>query len=236
MFSIDKLLIGVTSVLVVMPVVPSAHAQTVSGNAVAVDGDSLKVGSTNVRLFGIDAPEFDQTCAKDGGTWACGSDAKAQLSSLVDGQSVDCQGQGVDQHGRMLAVCWVGRDELNEAMVSRGWAMAYRQFSEAYIPSESRAKSARLGIWSSTFISPSEYRLSKLGPAVNAPRLMAKPAVKDQPPAWKGGCVIKGNRNRRGQWIYHIPGMPYYDRTRAEEMFCSEEQARAAGYRRAIVQ
>jgi hypothetical protein len=47
--------------------------------------------------------------------------------------------------------------------------------------------------------------------------------------------VIKGNRNRRGQWIYHLPGMPYYNVTRAEEMFCTEADAQAAGYRRAIV-
>jgi hypothetical protein len=45
----------------------------------------------------------------------------------------------------------------------------------------------------------------------------------------------KGNRNRKGQWIYHVPGMPYYDATRAEEVFCTEAEARAAGYRRAIV-
>ena len=50
-----------------------------------------------------------------------------------------------------------------------------------------------------------------------------------------GSCSIKGNRNRKGQWIYHVPGMPYYDRTRPEEVFCTEAEARAAGYRRAIV-
>ena len=46
------------------------------------------------------------------------------------------------------------------------------------------------------------------------------------------GCLIKGNRNRRGEWIYHLPGKPYYSETRAEEMFCSEAEAQAAGYRR----
>jgi hypothetical protein len=29
-------------------------------------------------------------------------------------------------------------------------------------------------------------------------------------------CLIKGNHSRRGDWIYHLPGMPYYDDTRAE--------------------
>jgi hypothetical protein len=46
--------------------------------------------------------------------------------------------------------------------------------------------------------------------------------------------MIKGNRGSNG-WIYHLPGMPYYGRTRAEEMFCSEAAAQAAGYRRAKV-
>ena len=50
-----------------------------------------------------------------------------------------------------------------------------------------------------------------------------------------GGCSNESDRNRKGQWIYHVPGMPYYARTRAEQMFCSEADARAAGYRRALV-
>ena len=29
------------------------------------------------------------------------------------------------------------------------------------------------------------------------------------------------------KWIYHVPGMPYYDATRAEEVFCTEAEARA---------
>jgi hypothetical protein len=44
--------------------------------------------------------------------------------------------------------------------------------------------------------------------------------------------VIKGNHSRRGEWIYHLPGKPYHNETRAEQMFCSEEEAMAAGYRR----
>jgi hypothetical protein len=49
--------------------------------------------------------------------------------------------------------------------------------------------------------------------------------------------VIKGNRSRRGEWIYHLPSMPYYGygQTRAEDIFCSEAEAQAAGYQRARV-
>lgn len=210
------------------------HAQVIRGTARAVDGDTLEVSGKHIRLFGIDAPESDQTCQKDGARWACGMVATQQLSTLVEGQQVECRGNGVDQYGRMLAVCSAGGEELNQVIVEQGWAVAYRQYSDNYIGAELRAKSGDLGIWSSRFMLPSDYRHSKLPAALaSAP---AKPQRSNtQPPTWTGGCVIKGNRNRRGLWIYHIPGMPYYEQTRAEEMFCTEAQAQAAGYRRAIV-
>ncbi len=50
-------------------------------------------------------------------------------------------------------------------------------------------------------------------------------------------CRIKGNISRDGQRIYHVPGGRWYDRTRidrykGERWFCSEEEARAAGWRK----
>lgn len=57
------------------------------------------------------------------------------------------------------------------------------------------------------------------------------PQGTSKPQAYSGGCTIKGNRSRRGEWIYHLPGMPYYHRTQSEEIFCSK----TAAYRKAIV-
>ena len=53
-------------------------------------------------------------------------------------------------------------------------------------------------------------------------------------------CNIKGNVNTRGERIYHVPGQRYYDKTRisaahGERWFCSEEEARAAGWRKSRV-
>ncbi len=213
----------------------TSFAQAISGPAVAVDGDSLTINGRGIRLFGIDAPEFDQLCTRDNASWRCGEEAKGTLADLVNGQIVECQGQGVDQHARLIAVCSAGGLQLNETMVSYGWAVAFREYSDAYVPAETRAKASRLGIWSSKFQTPSDYRLSKLQqpqgiPFQSSPRQSRQSAA----PA-PSGCVIKGNRNRKGQWIYHLPGMPYYEQTRAEEMFCTEAEAQAAGYRRAIV-
>ena len=42
-----------------------------------VDGDTIEIGQTTYRLFGIDAPEHGQRCAKrGGGSWQCGEAAK----------------------------------------------------------------------------------------------------------------------------------------------------------------
>jgi hypothetical protein len=54
-----------------------------------------------------------------------------------------------------------------------------------------------------------------------------------------GNCNIKGNVSiNSGERIYHVPGQYYYDATKisfeyGERWFCSEADARAAGWRRA---
>jgi len=213
-----------------------ALAETVAGPAEVVDGDSLVVAGHRIRLVGIDAPEYDQTCTRAGQRWACGSEAKAQLASLISGHRVECIGAEWDAHARLLAVCSVGYLELNQALVAGGWAVAYRTYSDAYVSDEIHAKTARLGIWDSAFETPAEFRQRKLPPAqAMAPNIRRPAPLGGRVGPFANGCVIKGNRNRRGQWIYHLPGMPYYDQTRAEEIFCTEEQAQRAGYRRAIV-
>jgi hypothetical protein len=81
-------------------------------------------------------------------------------------------------------------------------------------------------------MSPEEYRAAERGEQfapVQSSRTL--PRVQPAGPSTSSQCAIKGNRNRRGAWIYHLPGTPYYIETRAEEMFCTEAQAQAAGYR-----
>lgn len=214
----------------------SASAQIVNGQAQVVDGDTLRVGSERVRLFGIDAPESSQTCQRDGSAWRCGEESTRQLASIVEGHSVECQASGRDAYGRLLAICFSVGIELNRTMVEQGWAVAFRRYSDAYVAEEAQAKAARRGIWSSSFDLPQDYRSSQRGVS-NTQQFSSNPAATNSSSrSSAGACLIKGNRNRRGQWIYHLPGMPYYEKTHAEEMFCTEAQAQAAGYRRAIVQ
>ncbi|MBC2664304.1 thermonuclease family protein [Novosphingobium flavum] len=204
-------------------------AETIAGPATVIDGDSLVVAGQQVRLVGIDAPEFDQTCQRGGQSWTCGQEAKTQLTSLVQDQRIECSGFERDAHARLLAVCSAGYLELNKTLVENGWAVAYRAYSDAYVGQEARAKAGRLGIWASEFTPPADYRMAKLPPAA---AMGSQRRVQPGRAEGFSGCTIKGNHSRRGDWIYHLPGMKYYNVTRAEAMFCTEQEAQRAGYRR----
>lgn len=209
-----------------------ATAETVVGGAEVVDGDTLRVGERTVRLASIDAPELGQTCDRQGQSWDCGPESARQLRELLAGQDVYCTGDEMDQHGRLLARCSNRLGDINQLMVQQGWAVAYRQYGDAYVADEIRARANRAGLWASSFALPWDYRLLQEERA--APRAVSRgaPASASASNVRSAGCRIKGNRSRRGEWIYHLPGMPYYEETRAEEFFCSEADARAAGYRR----
>lgn len=223
-------------ILALMPM--AVAAQDLSGPVSVTDGDSFSMTETRIRLFGIDAPERDQTCQREGKAWACGKAAADHLAGLTAGKTVRCIQQDRDRYGRIVARCNVERLDLADLMVRSGLAVALPQFTEDYAGAETRARQLKLGLWGGEFDTPAAWRAAhpRLERAVkrDVPAFVAAPARQ----VFRNdfGCAIKGNRNRKGQWIYHLPGMPYYDRTRAEEMFCTEQQAVAAGYRRAIVQ
>ena len=113
-------------------------------------------------------------------------------------------------------------------------ATAFRRYSEQYVADGARARAGKLRLWAANFVSPEEYRAAERGETAPASASVRAPARRAVAAPTSLGCVIKGNRNRRGQWIYHLPGMPYYDQTRPGEIFCTEAEAQAAGYRRAI--
>ena len=220
---------------------PAAAEPPYFGLAQAKDGDSLMVGQREVRLFGIDAPEWDQSCTRAGKSWGCGQAAAQQLSKLVTGKQVRCVAVDTDDHGRTVARCTIGTLDVNRQMVSNGYAIAYRRYSLDYVSAEASAKAAKRGIWAGTFAMPSDVRHAEepqqaAKPARSRSGRSSAPRVSSlrSSPQPSGDCRIKGNRGSNG-WIYHLPGMPFYGRTSAEQIFCSEAEARAAGYRRAKV-
>jgi len=134
--------------------------QEITGAVRVGDGDSIDIGTTRIRFHGIDAVELAQHC-KDasGADFACGEDAKRTLEELVRNKTVRCdERHGVDQYGRIAAVCTADGADLNAAMVDSGFAVAYRQHSLAYVPNEDRAKAAKKGLWAGSFEMPWDYR------------------------------------------------------------------------------
>ena len=101
---------------------------------------------------------------------------------------------------------------------------------------EESAKAGKRGLWAGTFEMPDQYRHDgEVRPEPRRPvRTGRAPRTQSVSARPSGGCVIKGNRGSHG-WIYRLPGMPYYNQTVTEEMFCSEAEAQASGYRRARV-
>jgi endonuclease YncB( thermonuclease family) len=130
-----------------------------TGNAHVIDGDSLKINDTDIRLFGIDAPEYRQDCMDEARKpWPCGREAMRALSELSRDQTVSCIAQDSDRYGRSVAICRTPTSELNREMVRLGWAIAYRRHSHDYVPSEDAARRARRGIWRGSFEEPQRWR------------------------------------------------------------------------------
>ena len=207
---------------------PEVQRPQLSGRVRVVDGDSLELGQARVRLHGIDAPEGRQSCTSDGRRWPCGEQATRALAQRIGSRSVACEERDRDQYGRIVAVCREGGQDINAWMVSQGWALAYRRYSRDYVAEESTARAAKRGLWRGDFVAPWDWRRGqRLGSQSGASRKSSG-----------SGCRIKGNIGRDGSRIYHVPGGQFYERTRihaakGERLFCTEAEARAAGWRRA---
>jgi hypothetical protein len=68
----------------------------IAGHARIIDGDSLMVAGTEVRLWGIDAPELFQRCTREGREVQCGREASRALIAMVAGQQVTCERRDMD--------------------------------------------------------------------------------------------------------------------------------------------
>lgn len=138
-------------------------------SARVVDGDSLAIGQRRLRLVGIDAPELEQTCLRDGRAVQCGLLAKQHLAGLIAATDISCADHGSDKHGRQLAVCRIAANAepvhgalvkagqqatLNAQMVHDGWAVSYGD----YKAQEVLAALAGRGLWALQFERPGEWR------------------------------------------------------------------------------
>jgi endonuclease YncB( thermonuclease family) len=131
------IMMRLTIAILVIAFVAPAMAQTVT------DGDTIKLGGTIYRLWGIDAPEGRQACA-DG--WPAGRMATTRLQALTSGRNVVCEERDRDRYGRVVAICRVSGEDLGAIMVREGLAWAFVRYSKDYVGQEGRAKADRLGV------------------------------------------------------------------------------------------
>lgn len=204
----------------------------ITGPARIIDGDTLDIAGQRIRIGGIDAPESNERCTDTAGrTWRCGDWSTDQAKRLVAGQRLTCHDLGERTHQRIVGRCFVNGRDLAVALIELGAARPCIRFARAqgqeraYQQAESVAIAARAGIYA-----------GPLNPAAGfcdpAPR--STQTAQTTTPA--GDCAIKGNVSANGR-IYHMPGQRDYNRVTMRSpdtrWFCSEAEARAAGWRRA---
>lgn len=139
-----------------------------SGKAFVLDGDSIKVGGKEVRLFGLDAPEYHQLCFDEkNNEYACGQVSRAFLVNLANGKQVECLYAEKDKYDRYLGKCSVEGISINQELVKNGMAIIYNftESDEKMDELEANAKKQKLGVWRGTFQKPKDYR--KEHPRVN---------------------------------------------------------------------
>ncbi len=161
---------------------PEAHGPT--GTLQVIDADTWDVGGTRVRLFGIDAPELDQSCTRpNGATWACGAWATQQTRDRYSGQTAQCDAIDTDRYGRTVARCFVDGQDVGAAMVADGLALAFGRYSQDYVGIHKTAQLARVGLHAVLMQQPSQFRAARRAASAGQ----------------GGACKIKGNISAKGQ-------------------------------------
>jgi endonuclease YncB( thermonuclease family) len=226
-------------------------SQSWAANATIRDGSTLQLGSVTYRLDGIDAPAFDQLCIDEhADTWTCGVEARDQLTKLIGGRQIRCDDLGPDPayKKRHLGACKIEGEttSLSQLLVSQGFALNVESSATGrFETDEARAKEDRQGLWKGCFVAPQEFRLGKkdgalLGASCPADRdLQIRDALFPEDRAMPSTCNIKGKFAIRARvtgnvGIYHLQACRSYPAlTKPDRWFCSEDDAQAAGFRRA---
>jgi endonuclease YncB( thermonuclease family) len=222
------------------------------------DGDTIKVqldsGPISVRLYSIDAPEKDQPWGLEARAALASRVDRRQVDLAVEAQDRYERLVATVFLGDENISAWMVRE-------GNAWAYRDYLKDASYCYSEADARARHLGLWSlppSSTYAPWEWRAHQRdgstsfsnysqetaancvaamhgsrAPTGRASAASAAPSVALPAPAT--GCRIKGNISQNGK-IYHVPGSPSYEQTKIDESkgerwFCTEAEARTAGWR-----
>jgi len=226
-------------------------SQSLAAGAIVRDGGTVQVAGVTYRLDGIDAPELDQMCIDEhADAWACGVEARDQLANLIGGRQVRCEdlGLGTTYKKRHIGICTVEGESasLNQLLVRQGLALNFEPYARGrFREDEAAAKDNRRGLWKGCFVAPQEFRAGRkdgalLGESCRTDKDREIRAVLfPDEPAMPSGCSIKGKFAVRARvtgnvGVYHLqPCRSYPALTKPDRWFCSEEDAQAAGFRKA---
>jgi len=132
-----------------------------AGRASIIDGDSLEIHGSRIRLWGIDAPESSQLCrGDDSKPYRCGAKAANDLDAFIAERPIACTPLSEDQYGRTVARCSVAGIDLGEWLVRNGLAVDWPQYSKGrYAAAQDDADKAGRGMWAgSSYVEPWLYR------------------------------------------------------------------------------
>ena len=135
-------------------------ATDLTGQASVIDGDTIEIHGTRIRLWGIDAPESTQLCrGEDSLRYRCGAKAANDLDGFIARRSVSCTPISLDQYGRTVATCTVDSTDLGQWLVSNGLALDWPNYSRGmYDKIQREAEHAGRGMWSGSYVAPWLYR------------------------------------------------------------------------------
>lgn len=147
----------VAAMFIAAYLIPQQVPISQTGITTVHDGDTIRVNDKKYRIYGIDAPELTQKCSSSSGRWACGEKARDYLISLIGDKQVSCTNEG-KSYDRIVGRCFIENQDLGEQMVLAGYALAYRSYSERYVPAEEIAMKEKHGIWAGSFENPWDWR------------------------------------------------------------------------------
>lgn len=189
-----------------------------------VDGDTIETAKGDkVRLIGVNTPE---TVKPNSPVEAYGKEASNFTKSKLTGKTVYLfkDAGDKDNYGRLLRYLFIAGETVmyNETLLAEGYANTMTvppnvMFQKRFLEVERQARANNKGLWGPSGSSGTNGSSEKPGGAFSA------------------GCAqpkIKGNINADKEKIYHVPGGRYYEQTNPEALFCTEDEAKAAGYRK----
>jgi endonuclease YncB( thermonuclease family) len=155
-----KIVSSAGTALTLLTLIGSAMADNLIGQASIIDGDTLEIHGTRIRLWGIDAPESSQLCRGDDSLqYRCGAKAANELDAFIARRPVDCSPVSLDQYRRTVAVCSIGGVDLAEWLVRNGLALDWPKYSKGkYDAAQRDAEHSGRGIWAGSYVAPWLYR------------------------------------------------------------------------------